>query len=146
MFYYEVFIIIKKTAIIYKSMLSHRNLLLGVTVYMVHLMVILIWWFCEFVFIRQIKCTHCLHSSVSIHDLHSPCRRTKYLPIYISHKFANFMSAKCSAQTVLCFAIFRNIFQCNSKFTALNTMITRRTIIVTNDHLNQHDSNFLYLL
>ena len=47
----------------------------------------LIWRFGEFVFICQIKCTHCLHSSISIHDLDSPCHQTKYLPIYITYQF-----------------------------------------------------------
>ena len=43
------------------------------TVYVVHLTVILIWQFGKFVFIHQIKCTHCLYLAVSIHDLDSPC-------------------------------------------------------------------------
>ena len=29
----------------------------------------------------------CLHSSVSVHDLDSSCRQTKYLPIYITYQF-----------------------------------------------------------
>ena len=58
------------------------------TVYVVHLMVILIWQFSEFVFTCQIKCMHCLHSSISICDLDSPCRQTKYWPIYITYQFA----------------------------------------------------------
>ena len=52
-------------------------------------MVILIWLFGKFVFIRQIKCMHSLHLSVSILcDLDSPCRQTKYPPIYITYQFA----------------------------------------------------------
>ena len=50
-------------------------------------MVILIWHLGDFVFIRQIKCTHCLHSYVSIHVLDIPCHQTKYLPIYITYHF-----------------------------------------------------------
>ena len=51
-------------------------------------MVILIWQFGEFVFIRQIKCTHCLHSSATIRDLDSPSHQTKDPPIYITYQFA----------------------------------------------------------
>ena len=78
----------------------HINITYVHTVYMVHLMVILIWRFGKFVFICQIKCTHCLHSFVSIRDLDSPCRQTKYLPIYITYTNSpNFMSTKCTTYT-----------------------------------------------
>ena len=62
-----------------------------VTVYVVHLTVILFWRFGEFIFIHQIKCTHCLHSYVSmifLRDLDNPCCQTKYPPIYITYQFA----------------------------------------------------------
>ena len=66
---------------LYKSELFH-------TVYAEHLTVILIWRLGKFVFILQIKCMHCLHLSVSICDLDSPCRQIKYPPIYITYQFA----------------------------------------------------------
>ena len=34
------------------------------------------------------KCTNCLHSSIFIRDLDSPCHQTKYPPIYITYQFA----------------------------------------------------------
>ena len=68
--------------------IRQSTLALPYTVYAVNLTVILIWQFGEFIFIHQIKCTHCLHSSVSIHDLDSPCYQTKYPPIYITYQFA----------------------------------------------------------
>ena len=60
------------------------------TAYMVHLTVILIWRFGEFVFIHQIKCTHTLHLYVSmifLHGLDNPCCQTNYPPIYIIYQF-----------------------------------------------------------
>ena len=57
------------------------------TIYAVYLMVILIWLFGEFVFIHQIKCTHCLHSYLC--DLDNPCCQTKNPPIYINTDLPN---------------------------------------------------------
>ena len=70
------------------SFVFHEFYLPIITIYAVHLTMILIWRFGKFISIHQIKCTHCLHLCVSIHDLHSPCIQTKCPPIYITYQFA----------------------------------------------------------
>ena len=68
--------------------------------YVVHLMAILIWQFGEFVFIYLIKCTHSLHSSVSIRDLDNPFANLN-IHQFTSHTNShNLMSAKCTVYMV----------------------------------------------
>ena len=48
-------------------------------------MVILIWWFVEFAFIHQIKCTHSYISMIFLYDLDSLYRQTKLISANLHH-------------------------------------------------------------
>ena len=70
-------------------------------------MVILIWWFSEFVFIHQIKCMDCLNSYVSmifLHGMDSLCCQTKYPPVaklYVPHIwYYDHSNCKCISNVI----------------------------------------------